>query len=116
MLHLDEVSGRWFTWRTWLESQGVSAAIPPPKLLYPNYPLLLQAAVAGEGVALGWHGLIDDLLARHWVVTVTAASVRPRHGFFLCVRERRAATQAKQAAVAAVAAWFVRAASDGPHR
>ncbi len=108
LLHLDEVSVRWFTWRTWLESLGVAAAIPPPKLLYPSYPLLLQAAVAGEGIALGWAGLIDDLLAKHWVVALPIASTRDRHGYFVGHRERQQGTLAKQAVVAALAAWFAR--------
>jgi LysR family transcriptional regulator, glycine cleavage system transcriptional activator len=113
LLHLDEQSARWFTWRTWLQSLGVAAAIPPPKLLYPSYPLLLQAAVAGEGVALGWAGLIDDLFARHWIVALPLESRRDDHGYFLCQRERRPMTQAKQAVVSKLATWLTRATAGG---
>ncbi len=115
LLHMDEISGRWFTWRTWLGSLGVAAAIPPPKLLYASYPLLLQAAVAGEGVALGWGGLIDDLLARNWVVALAASVTRKQHGYFVCYRERRQATLAKQAVVAVLAEWLA-AQAAGPGR
>jgi len=111
LLHLDDVSARWFTWRTWFASFGVPAVLPPSRLLYHSYPLLLQAAVAGEGVALGWAGLIDDLLARAWVVALPAVSTRDSHGYFVCQRERQAMTPARQSVVAAVAMWFARQAA-----
>ena len=111
LLHLDEISARWFTWKTWFESQGVAAAIPPPKLLYASYPLLLQAAVAGEGIALGWIGLIDDLVARNWVVALPLNSVHDTHGYFLCEPERRATTETRRAVARQVRAWFAAAAA-----
>ncbi|MCT7378075.1 LysR substrate-binding domain-containing protein [Chelativorans salis] len=46
------------TWEDWFRAMGI--AIPPfvPSLVSNNYPLLLNAAVNGEGVILGWHHLV----------------------------------------------------------
>jgi DNA-binding transcriptional LysR family regulator len=106
-LHLDEVSLRWLTWRSWFDSQGVDAAFRRPKLLYASYPLLLQAAMAGEGLALGWHGLVDDPIARGWLVALPLETRRESHGYFLCRRPLRQASLAKRAALDRVVAWFV---------
>ena len=46
------------TWENWF--RAVDIAIPPflPSLVSNNYPLLLDAAVDGEGVILGWYHLV----------------------------------------------------------
>jgi putative choline sulfate-utilization transcription factor len=59
---------RWLDWPDYFESLGASPPMAPPELTFNNYPLLVQAAIAGQGVALGWRGLIDDLLERRMLV------------------------------------------------
>jgi putative choline sulfate-utilization transcription factor len=108
LLHMAETSAGWFTWATWLAARGSALHLDRPRLLYPTYPLLLQAALAGEGVALGWRGLVDGLLAEGRLVQLLPGLRRSDRGYFLCVPERQA-----QAAVRAVAAW-VRASIDEP--
>jgi DNA-binding transcriptional LysR family regulator len=34
------------------------------QLRFDNYTLLIQAAIGGQGVAIGWRHLVDDLLSR----------------------------------------------------
>jgi LysR family glycine cleavage system transcriptional activator len=41
-------------WREWLDAQGCSDIKLPVSLVLNDYQLVLQACVAGEGVALGW--------------------------------------------------------------
>ncbi len=36
-----------------------------------NYDMVTQSAVAGDGIALGWLGLIDELLQKKQLVQVT---------------------------------------------
>ncbi|WP_434050180.1 LysR substrate-binding domain-containing protein [Marinobacter salarius] len=59
---------RWLDWPDYFESLGAPPPMAPPELTFNNYPLLVQAAIAGQGVALGWRGLIDDLLERRMLV------------------------------------------------
>lgn len=59
---------RWLDWPAYFESLGAPSPLAPPELTFNNYPLLVQAAIAGQGVALGWRGLVDDLLDRRMLV------------------------------------------------
>jgi len=66
LLHLEDPLGRtpWIDWNTWLISSGVSDLKPAGNLRFSQYDLLLQAAVSGQGVALGRSPLIDHAVAR----------------------------------------------------
>lgn len=59
---------RWLDWPGYFERLGGTPPLAPSELMFNNYPLLIQAAIAGQGVALGWRGLIDDLLERRMLV------------------------------------------------
>jgi len=53
LLHMDAGDKPWRTWRDWFRAQGVAVAPPRPDVIYNNYPLVLQEALAGKGVTLG---------------------------------------------------------------
>ena len=64
-LDLIEVISRhpeWMDWKTWLKRQNVSDVTLNQSAAFNTYPLMIQAAVNGFGVALGWGHLVDDLL------------------------------------------------------
>ena len=104
LLHMEETSAGWFTWASWFAARGSGIRPERPRLLYPTYPLLLQAALAGEGVALGWRGLVDGLLAEGRLVQLLPGLRRSDRGYFLCVPNRQA-----HASVRAVADWVLTA-------
>jgi DNA-binding transcriptional LysR family regulator len=109
LLHMDEISRRWLTWPAWFEACGAAVAIARPKLIHASYPLLLQAALAGEGVALGWLGLVDDHLAAGRLVPLAPVFERPGHGYFLCWRASPAVPAAKRRLIGQVRDWFLAA-------
>ena len=55
-------SAPWLTWQGWFDALGVSGRRTRNLTSLSNYDLVIQAALGGQGVALGWAGLIDDLL------------------------------------------------------
>ncbi|MGB1258163.1 MAG: LysR substrate-binding domain-containing protein, partial [Thiolinea sp.] len=61
-LCLDESQQEWVGWKEWFTLMD----IPPIKALHEtrinNYPLLIQAAVNGQGIALAWDSLVNDYL------------------------------------------------------
>ena len=65
LLHYDDPEGRapWLDWRTWLAANGVPALKPAGSLRFRLYDQVIQAAVSGQGVALGRLPLIAGLLA-----------------------------------------------------
>ncbi|MBB5320212.1 LysR substrate-binding domain-containing protein [Marinobacter oulmenensis] len=58
----------WLDWPDYFDCLGGEPPMAPPELIFNNYPLLVQAAIAGQGVALGWRGLIDVMLDRRMLV------------------------------------------------
>lgn len=63
LLHLDVSYRNWMDWGEWFRTFELQA--PPVKrgLRFNTYTILIQAATAGEGVALGWRNLVEEFLA-----------------------------------------------------
>ena len=51
----------WLDWRVWLAANGAADVKPAGALRFSLYDQVIQAAVAGQGVALGRLPLIGDL-------------------------------------------------------
>ncbi|SDX96160.1 transcriptional regulator, LysR family [Ruegeria halocynthiae] len=86
-LDLIEVTSghaEWMTWRTWLDGKGISMSMTERAVAFNTYPLSIQAAVDGLGIALGWAHLVDPLLDSGALVRpVQDASVRTQSGYYL---------------------------------
>lgn len=90
LLHLDApVRGRWLTWDDYLERLGTVRPRGRPQLSFNNYILVMQAAIAGQGVALGWRPLVDDALARGLLATIPLPPVATTSGYHLVEPARR---------------------------
>ncbi|ESR25678.1 LysR substrate-binding domain-containing protein [Lutibaculum baratangense] len=83
--HHDE----WLRWRGWLERSGVPATPPARTLTVNTYPLAVQAAADGLGVALGWRHLVDRELERGVLVRPLRHSVATTSGYYLLARAGR---------------------------
>lgn len=88
LLHLERPDpGRWLSWADYMEECGTSetAAGRPPQsgLSFNNYMLVLQAAIAGQGIALGWRPLADDLLRQGLVMEAPLPRIRTERGYHL---------------------------------
>jgi len=68
--------------------------------VFNNYPTVLQQAVAGRGVALGWIGLVDGLVA-DGLLTPVGPQVSSARNYCVTWPERRSSS-----AVSAVVAWL----------
>lgn len=73
LLDLDDPGGMgvWLSWRVWCEAMKR----PPPRrngLSFSHYDQVIQAAIAGQGVALGRFPLVDEFLSdRRLAVALT---------------------------------------------
>ncbi|OEY67847.1 LysR substrate-binding domain-containing protein [Marinobacter sp. X15-166B] len=70
LLYLDESQRDWLSWEDWFEQVGLAPVTPRNRININNYPMLIQAAINGQGVALAWGSLVDEYLE-------TGALVRP---------------------------------------
>lgn len=65
----------WLEWNTWLQAHDVTGLKPAGELGFSHYDQMIQAAVEGQGVALGRWPLLSGLIRRGQLV----APFEPRH-------------------------------------
>lgn len=106
LLALDDDHPDWMGWTEWLAAMGVAGGPLRRPVRINNYPALLQAAVAGEGIALGWRHLVDDYLAAGTLVALLDEHVEGRGAFFVSSTRPVPA----QSPVARLRDWLVAAA------
>jgi len=90
LLYMDVGYTEWTDWTEWFRKQGVA---PPPArrgLKFNTYTIVIQAAVAGQGVALGWRHLVDEFLEAGQLVRPIPAS-QVSDGAYYLVRPEDAA-------------------------
>lgn len=84
LLHVAEVNPPlWMSWSDWFAAEGVPMGPRKRDLTFNNYQLVLQAALLGQGVALGWRPLIDDLVQSRQLVCLKQAPVRTERGYYI---------------------------------
>lgn len=90
LLHLESVGpAAWLSWSDWFTLHGLAVPAGGHDLTFNNYPLVLQAALMGQGVALGWSPLIADLMRDGHLVALLDRPVQTERGYFLVVSSRR---------------------------
>jgi LysR family glycine cleavage system transcriptional activator len=99
-VHMDDGDRPWMTWSDWLADFGITLRRQPGRVLWHNYPMVLQQALAGRGVALGWRPLIDDLVDGDALVVV-GPEVSSERGYYVTWR-----TGEPDAGVQALIAWL----------
>lgn len=60
----------WMLWPDWFERVGLGRRSPPPALQFNHYTDGVAAALAGQGVAIGWEVILHDLLASRQLVAI----------------------------------------------
>ncbi|HEV8500256.1 MAG TPA: LysR substrate-binding domain-containing protein [Casimicrobiaceae bacterium] len=104
LLHLDDPDGMlpWLNWQAWLAANGEPSLRPAGALRFRMYDQLIQAAVAGQGVALGRLPLLAEHLRDGRLVAPFAPRYESARGYYVIVAPHAAA----RPDVAALAAWL----------
>lgn len=78
----NDVSDRqWYSWADWFAHAGLRGPMPAPAMRFNHYTDAIEAARAGQGVALGWQALCDRFLADGSLVRLGTREVLP-HGTY----------------------------------
>ena len=83
LLDLEYEHWRWMNWAIWLTEMGLPLPETPRKLRSNNYPVILEAARRGLGMALGWRHLVDDELEAGTLVRPVTRSVTTRYAYYV---------------------------------
>ncbi len=84
------VAAPWHTWESWFAALSVEDQRTRRLTSFSNYDLVIQAALDGQGVALGWLGLVDRFLTEKRLVLATPDVVTSECGYVM-TRNQRAA-------------------------
>ena len=103
LLHSDDSKYSWMEWNLWLHAHGLRDLKYAGALQFNQYDQLVQAAVNGQGIALGRLPLLQRLLKQGKLVTPFPKSVVSSRGYYL-VRSARAAGKRE---VADFTAWLL---------
>ena len=86
--HWEEIGWEPVDWPLWLKQFGVIYRPRHPTITFNNYPMLVEAALAGEGIALGWRHLSESLLEQARLVRPIPEEWDFRRSYFLAIREQ----------------------------
>ncbi|MEM9845855.1 MAG: LysR substrate-binding domain-containing protein [Pseudomonadota bacterium] len=100
----------WLNWQTWLTQKTIDPDRVRHSTLVNTYPLAIQAAADGLGIALGWGHLVDRHLQSGALVRPLAKThVRTHSGYYMLTREGSSPSPNRDA----VAKWLK---SESAHR
>lgn len=84
LIHLEEPFRQAATWKDWFTSAGVAgvgAGVGAGGLRINDYVLVVQAVIEGQGIALGWHHLVEGLVDKGVLVRLTDHALDTGQGF-----------------------------------
>jgi DNA-binding transcriptional LysR family regulator len=71
LIHLEEPWREAATWAQWLASAGAALPTKNRSLAINDYVSVIQAALNGQGIALGWRHLVDPMIADGRLVRIS---------------------------------------------
>src|SRR5690606_7705940 len=105
LLHLEwtPAKGEWPDWRSWLSAAGVEDVDTTRGPRFTQHSMVLQAAVQGEGVALGSTALVADDVAAGRLVSPFDLCVPTAFAYYVvCLEE-----VADESRIAAFRNWLL---------
>ncbi len=110
----DVINPSWMTWRSWAQEVGLGPALGKAsdlsRLRFSHYSDTIQAAVSGEGMALGWATLLSGHLAEGRLVKVGALSLRMEERHHVLIPNGRDLSKSAKVFVD----WIVASFMNGP--
>ena len=103
LLHSVDPHRKRIGWEEWLSQVGAETPDLAPSIVFNDYQLAVQAALAGEGVALGWSLTAQLLLRSHLLVRPLAEEVATGKAFFVVTNE----TEEPSEEMMALVRWIV---------
>ncbi len=82
LLEVDWVASDWVRWEDLLSHAGLRHEGATHRR-FSKFSVAIAAAVAGQGVVIGWHRLVDPLLARGELVRLFPLTMKPAGAYYL---------------------------------
>jgi len=93
LLRLNADMGqKWMDWEQLFKQNGSQWQPSESFMEFDNYTLLVQAAISGQGIGLGWSPLLDDFIQSGVLVALSNFSVQSNNGYHIALPKQRAPT------------------------
>jgi len=85
LIDYERANAHWISLRQWFGRIGdpLKGKLPRPRLSFSTYIMAVEAALRGEGIALGSLGLVEEYLQSGALVTVGTDRVESGFGYYL---------------------------------
>ena len=90
LLDLEDNHWNWMNWRNWLGANQIDRPLKHRNFSINNYPMVIEAARQGQGVALGWSVLVEPYLLEGSLIKPVDSSIKTDFGYYLLIREQTA--------------------------
>ena len=108
LIHLEEPYRPRPTWKEWFSRMGANVKDTDKGLRLNDYALVIQAAMAGEGIAMGWEHVVAPLLEQGLLTRVGNWKLETGSGIYLIWSNK---VQMSEQAIA-VRDWIIETATD----
>jgi DNA-binding transcriptional LysR family regulator len=82
LIHLEDPERRWRTWEDWQATFAPEAGPLDRSIVVTNHGVAIHQALQGIGVALGWTGMISDLLESEALKPTHEAPLVSSRGYY----------------------------------
>jgi LysR family transcriptional regulator, glycine cleavage system transcriptional activator len=85
LIDYERFNAHWISFRQWFSRvpRPLRTRLPPPRLSFSTYIMAVEAALRGEGIALGSLGLIEEQLRSGALVTIGNDRIETGFGYYL---------------------------------
>ena len=90
LLHMEAQHPTWLDWSTWFRKNGLDMPAGKRMLRFNNYYHVIQACLAGQGMALGWLRLVRDHIRDRTLLTPLNMRTETDAYYHLTVQEDHA--------------------------
>ncbi|MER8849696.1 LysR substrate-binding domain-containing protein [Mesorhizobium australicum] len=108
LVHSSDAFRKRMSWSEWVALAGGNTGDIRPNIVFNDYQLTLQAALAGEGIALGWSLTAQYLLSNRLLVRPLQTKIQTERAFFLLSSDEAGKNRRCQHLVD----WFLRQSHD----
>ena len=95
LLHLEERYHSRFDWKKWFSHFRISTT-PPKGWTSNDYSIVIQAALEGQGIALGWRHIVQPLVDQGGLIRPIEERIATDNPFYIIAPEDREVSGAAQ--------------------
>lgn len=86
LIHLEDVERRWFSWLDWRDRRAPDVQEIDLGMTVTNHGISIHQTLVGNGIALGWMGVVDELIENGLLVAIDPEPITSERGYHLVAR------------------------------